>query len=66
MKEGSWVTDQWLVGEHAVPSLLEHCRIHRSVSLVLARPLFLACFDARMESVMPALVFVRPMQASEC
>ncbi|KAI2499452.1 hypothetical protein MHU86_15036 [Fragilaria crotonensis] len=62
VKEGSGVTDQWL-GEHVVPSLLEHRRIHRSVSLVLARPILWACFDARMESAMPVELRTRIREA---
>ena len=52
LREGSGVTDQWL-GEHVVPSLMIHHRIHKNVSLVLARPILWACFDDRMELLMP-------------
>ncbi|KAI2493756.1 hypothetical protein MHU86_20795 [Fragilaria crotonensis] len=37
--------------------------IHRSVSLVLARPILWACFDARMESAMPVELRTRIREA---
>ena len=73
-KQGSGVTSQWL-GEHVVPSLMVHHRIHKNVSLVLARPILWACFDDRMESLIPeelrtsicdAYELIRVLDACQC